>query len=177
IAVTPLQMLNAVASIANGGKLMRPYVVQARVANGEVLETEPTVIHQTMQPEAAADLTGMMVTVVEKGNKRAKVEDYAVAGKSGTAQIPTINGYLKDQVNASFVGFAPAYAPEVAIIVRLEKPDQKVTLWASENTAPMFSAVMTRILHHLNVPPDSVRAAVSGTQPGANAEQGTVVAP
>ncbi|MGL4649422.1 MAG: peptidoglycan D,D-transpeptidase FtsI family protein, partial [Caldilineaceae bacterium] len=64
IAVTPLQMLNAVASIANGGKLMRPYVVQARVANGEVLETEPTVIHQTMQPEAAADLTGMMVTVV-----------------------------------------------------------------------------------------------------------------
>jgi cell division protein FtsI/penicillin-binding protein 2 len=164
IAVTPLQMLNAVSSIANGGRLMRPYVVKARVSSGEVLETEPTVIHQTMHPDAARDLTGMMVTTVNKGNKAARVEGYEVAGKSGTAQIPTINGYLKDQVNASFVGFAPAYDPAVSIIVRLERPDQTVTLWASQNTAPIFARVMKRVLEHLNVPPDEVRNAIAGSQ-------------
>lgn len=170
IAVTPLQMLNAVSSIANGGKLMRPYVVQARVADGQVLETEPTVIHQTMNPTAAADLTAMMVTTVNKGNKRARVEGYEVAGKSGTAQIPTLDGYLVDQVNASFVGFVPANEPAIAIIVRLEKPDQKVTLWASENAAPIFSAVAKRVLEQLNVPPDAVRSAVTGTLPSDGAD-------
>lgn len=168
IAVTPLQMLNAVSSIANGGKLMRPYVVSARVVDGDVLETAPMVIHQTMQPDAATALTGMMVTTVEHGNKRAKVEGYAVAGKSGTAQIAEGGGYLVDQVNASFVGFAPAGAPEVAILVRLERPDQKVTLWASENTAPMFSNITLRILQYLNVPPDTVRLALQGSQQAAD---------
>lgn len=177
ISVTPLQMLNAVSAIANGGKLMRPYVVGARVVDGQVLLTEPTVIHQTLHPQAARDLTGMMVTTVAKGNKRAQIEGYTVAGKSGTAQIPDRGGYLKDQVNASFVGFAPADAPQVAILVRLERPDQKVTLWASENTAPMFANVMKRILEHLNVPPDSVREAVAGTQPAASAPLESAAAP
>jgi cell division protein FtsI/penicillin-binding protein 2 len=103
----------------------------------------------------------MMVTTVEKGNKFARVEGYQVAGKSGTAQIPTVDGYLADQVNSSFVGFAPADEPAVSIIVRLERPDQGVTLWASENAAPIFSNVMRRTLQHLNIAPDDVRKAVT----------------
>lgn len=161
IAVTPLQMINAVSSIANGGKLMRPYVVSDRIVAGDVLHTEPTVIHQTLSPQAAQELTAMMVTTVEKGNKFARVEGYQVAGKSGTAQIPTVDGYLADQVNSSFVGFAPADEPAVSIIVRLERPDQAVTLWASENAAPIFSNVMRRTLQHLNIAPDDVRKAVT----------------
>jgi cell division protein FtsI/penicillin-binding protein 2 len=154
-------MLNAVASIANGGRLMRPYVVKARVYDGEVLETEPTVIHTTMTPEHAEMLTDMMVYTVDEGTKKARVEGYAVAGKSGTAQIPEKGVYLKDQVNHTFVGFMPADAPRVAILVRLERPDQSIQPWASDTTGPMFARTGRRIMDYLNLPPDSIRQAVA----------------
>ncbi len=165
LATTPLQMLNATASIANGGKLMRPYVVMARVHDGQVQETEPTVIHSTISPAHAAELTGMMVSTVAEGTKAALVEGYSVAGKSGTAQIPDPEGggYLADQVNASFVGFLPAQEPRLAILVRLEKPDQAVTLWASDNAAPLFARVARRLVDTLNIPPDEYRQSVAQT--------------
>jgi len=158
IAVTPLQMVNSVSALANGGKLMRPYVVGQRVYDGKVLVTEPTVIHTAIAPEYAEQIADMMVHTVEIGNKKARVDDYTVAGKSGTAQIPTVAGYLEDQVNASFVGFAPAEEPAVVMLVRLERPDQDVTLWASDNAAPIFSRIMTRVLNYLNVEPNSRKA-------------------
>jgi cell division protein FtsI/penicillin-binding protein 2 len=164
LAVTPLQMVNAVASIANGGKLMRPYIVEARIHNSEVLLTEPTVVHTTLTPESARQLTDMMVFTVQEGNKLAIVPDYEVAGKSGTAQIPGPDGYLKDEVNASFVGFVPARDPQLAIIVRYEKPDPEITDWANENAAPTFARVATRILDSMNLAPDNIREAVAGTQ-------------
>jgi cell division protein FtsI/penicillin-binding protein 2 len=159
IAVTPLQMVNSVSALANGGKLMRPYVVKERVYDGKVLVTEPTVIHTAISSEHADQIADMMVHAVEIGNKKARVDDYTVAGKSGTAQIPTVAGYLEDQVNASFVGFAPAEEPAVVMLVRLERPDQEVTLWASDNAAPIFSRIMTRVLSYLNVEPNSRRMA------------------
>ncbi len=164
LAVTPLQMVNAVASIANGGKLMRPHVVKARIYDGDVLLSVPTVIHTTLRPESARQLTDMMVYTVSEGNKLAMVPDFEVAGKSGTAQIPGPDGYLEDQVNASFVGFVPAQDPQLAIIVRYERPDQKVTLWANQNAAPTFARVAARILDSMNMAPDAIRAVVAGTQ-------------
>lgn len=155
IAVTPLQMVNSVSALANGGKLMRPYVVKERVYDGKVLETEPTVVHTAIAAKYADQIADMMVHTVEVGNQKARVEDYTVAGKSGTAQIPTVAGYLEDQVNASFVGFAPADDPAAVMLVVLERPDQEVTLWASDNAAPIFSRIMTRVLNYLNVEPDS----------------------
>jgi cell division protein FtsI/penicillin-binding protein 2 len=157
LAVTPLQMINAVASIANGGVLMRPYVVQARLHDGMVLETEPTVIHTTMKPDKAREMAAMMVDVVEIGNQAAIIEGYKVAGKSGTAQIPEGGRYLEDAVNASFVGFAPADDPAFAIIVMLKRPDPKISQWASYNAAPIFAQVMTRLLEYANIPPDDIR--------------------
>lgn len=162
IAVTPLQMVNSVSALANGGKLMRPYVVSERVYDGQVLRTEPTVIHTAIGNEYASQIADMMVHAVEIGNKKARVADYTVAGKSGTAQIPTVAGYLEDQVNASFVGFAPAQDPAVVMLVRLERPDQEVTLWASDNAAPIFSRIMTRVLNYLGAEPNSRRYAGSG---------------
>lgn len=163
LAVTPLQMVNAVASIANGGKLMRPHVVKARIYDGDVLLTAPTVIHTTLRPEAASQLTDMMVYAVEEGNKLAMMPEFEVAGKSGTAQIPGPDGYLPDQVNSSFVGFVPARDPQFAIIVRYERPDQKVTLWANQNAAPTFARVARRILDSMNLAPDTIRAVVAET--------------
>src|SRR5690606_22179736 len=86
LAATPLQMLNATAVIANGGKLMRPYVVESRVGNSAVQFTQPVIVRQVLQPETAAQMADMMVEVVDTGNTRAAVENYRVAGKSGTAQ-------------------------------------------------------------------------------------------
>ena len=68
-------------------------------------------------------------------------------------------------MNASFVGFVPARDPKLAIIVRYERPDQKVTLWANQNAAPTFAHVAARILDSMNVAPDTIREVVAGTAP------------
>ncbi len=153
LAVTPLQMVSAVAVIANGGQLMRPYIVQARVHDGHVLETRPTLVHPVLRPEAAKALTEMMIYVVDQGNSAAKVSGYQIAGKSGTAQIPTKGGYLENEVIASFVGFAPAEDPKFVMLVKLDRPDPNITQWANYNAAPIFAQVARRLLDHMNVPP------------------------
>ncbi len=162
IAVTPLQMINAGAAIANGGKLMRPYVVQARVVNNQVLMTEPTVVHQVMTEEHAKELTEMMIKTVQLSNISAGVLGYSIAGKSGTAQIPSPEGYLEDQIIGSFIGFAPADDPKFIVLVKIEKPDFKLTQWADQNAVPIFGRVARRLFLHLNIPPDDVR--LSGRQ-------------
>lgn len=159
VAVTPLQMINAGAAIANGGKLMRPYVTQARVRNGQVLMTEPTVVHQVMSAEHAKELTKMMVETVQLSNLAAGVLGYTVAGKSGTAQIPSPDGYLENQIIGSFIGFAPADDPKFIVLVKIERPDFKLTQWADQNAVPIFGRVARRLFLHLNIPPDDVRLA------------------
>lgn len=157
LAVTSIQMVSAVSAIANGGQLMRPYIVQARVHDGQMLQTRPTLVHTVMSPEAAAALTQMMIYVVNQGNSAANVSGYKIAGKSGTAQIPTKGGYLENEVIASFIGFAPADDPKFVMMVKLDRPDPNVTQWANYNAAPIFAQVARRLLDHMNIPPDDVR--------------------
>ncbi len=120
LAVTPIQMINAVAAIANGGRLMRPYLVAARVADGYVQYTEPTVIGKPLKPTTAQQLSKMFVDVVNQGNSAAGVAGYSIAGKSGTAQIPTEEGYTEDETIVTFVGFAPADDPAFVILVKMD---------------------------------------------------------
>ncbi len=159
IAVTPIQMVSAVGAIANQGKLMRPYVVQARVHGDSVLLTQPTLAQQVISPASAEEMVEMMVHVVETGNRAAKVSGYSVGGKSGTADIATAEGYVLDRTIASFVGFAPADAPRFVMLVKLDKPDPEISRWASNSAGPIFSRISKRLLDHLNVPPDDVRLA------------------
>lgn len=157
IAVTPIQMINAVAAIANDGKMMRPHVVQNRVAGDNTLETQPTVAYQAIKPETAAQMRELMVHVVEAGNSLARVAGYTVAGKSGTAEIATPEGYTLDETIASFVGFAPAKDPQFVVLVKLNQPDPSISRWAVHTAAPIFSRITNQLLHHLNIPPDNVR--------------------
>ena len=157
LAVTSIQMVSAVSAIANGGQLMRPYIVQARVHENQVLQTKPTIVHTVMSAEAAKALTQMMIYVVDHGNSAANVSGYKIAGKSGTAQIPTKGGYLENEVIASFIGFAPADDPKFVMLVKLDRPDPNVTQWANFNAAPIFAQVTRRVLDHMNIPPDDVR--------------------
>ncbi len=159
LAVTPLQMVSAAASIANGGKLMRPYIVQARIQDDKLLYTEPTMKHRVISEAAAHDLTEMMVNVVETGAPAARVEGYRIAGKTGTAQIPTLDGYTEDETIVSFVGFAPADDPQFVMLIKLDRPDPDISPWASYTAAPAFAQTAERLLKQMNVPPDGVRLA------------------
>jgi cell division protein FtsI/penicillin-binding protein 2 len=161
LAATPLQMANATAAIASGGKLMRPYIVEARVHNNEVQHTEPAVIRQVLTPEAAAAMNQMMTESINSSNSKAGVAGYLVAGKSGTAQIPTPQGYTEKETIVTFVGFAPSDDPQFTILVKMDRPDPNLNIWAGETAAPVFGRVAKRLLDYLNVPPDEIRLAKS----------------
>lgn len=157
IAVTPIQMICAVAAIANGGKLLRPYIVQSRVAGDNVLETQPTMVYQAIRPETATRMREMMVHVVNNGNQMGQVAGYTVAGKSGTAEIATDQGYTQDETIVSFIGFAPAEDPQFVVLVKLDRPDPGISRWAAYTATPIFSRIAHRLFEHLNIPPDAIR--------------------
>jgi len=157
LAVTPIQITAAAAAIANGGQLMRPHVVQTRIAGDELIHTEPVVVRRALDEQTTRALTEMMVEVVESGAPAAKVPGYNIAGKTGTAQIPTQQGYTEDETIVSFVGFAPADDPQFVILVKLDRPNPAISQWAAYTAAPTFAKVARRLFEHLNIPPDRVR--------------------
>jgi cell division protein FtsI/penicillin-binding protein 2 len=159
LAVTPLQMLRAVAAIANDGYLMRPYIVAARVHGNDVLLTQPTTVHRVLKPESVAMIREMMVHTVETGNLAARVPGYTVGGKSGTAEIATLGGYSADETIHSYIGFAPVDDPQFVVLVKLDKPDASISRWAAHSAAPIFKRVTYRLLDHMNIPPDEIRLA------------------
>ncbi|MGQ9598675.1 MAG: peptidoglycan D,D-transpeptidase FtsI family protein [Anaerolineae bacterium] len=163
IAVTPLQMITAVAAVANHGILMQPYIVHQFITQDEngqeqVTQVEPMSVRGAISREAADTLVQMMVTAVEReGYSKARVTGYRIAGKTGTAQIPTAYGYHPTDTIASFVGFAPADDPQFVILVRLDKPT--ASPWGTQTAAPTFRAIAERLFVYLQIPPDEVRLA------------------
>lgn len=157
ISVTSLQMLNAVNVIANGGLLIQPRVVKQVIHGTEVTDVQPIILRRVLSEEVARQVTQMMVAAVERGlDDLGRVEGYAVAGKTGTAEIPSPIGYLDGQTNVSFVGFLPADAPQVSIIVKLSKP--KVNTFASQTAAPVFKSLAEKLVTYLEIPTDADRA-------------------
>jgi cell division protein FtsI/penicillin-binding protein 2 len=162
IAVTPIQMITAVAAVANDGVLMKPYVVKEIIAptgtgRTKTHEVLPQTIRPAIKPETAAVLTQMLVQVVEREVTEARIPGYRVAGKTGTAEIPTPTGYEKENTITSFVGYAPADDPQFVVLVKLDRP--KTSQWAGHTAAPAFQAVTQRILRYRHVPPDEIRLA------------------
>lgn len=158
VAVTPLQMIAAVATVANDGARLRPRIVAQRVEpDGTVSTLQPVVEAQVISPQTARTLTEVMVRVVEEGVAQARVEGYRVAGKTGTAQIPIPGGYDKEGTIASFVGFGPVPDPQLIILVKLDRP--KTSSWASQTAAPAFRRLAARLFVVLGIPPDGVAVA------------------
>lgn len=159
ITVTPLQMASAFATIANGGKFMRPHVIsKIEYPNGRVETTEPEVERQVISKRAAALVSGMLVNVVENGHgKQAAVPGYWVAGKTGTAQIAREDGrgYDANAFNGSFVGFAPVDDPQFVMIVKIEQP--RDVAWAESSAAPLFGEMADFLLHYMEIPPERPR--------------------
>ena len=127
ISVTPLQLVVAFSAIANGGSLMRPYVVERIVGSDGTLraKAEPTVVRRAVSERVAAELRRMLREVVKTGTgDKAAVEGLEVAGKTGTTQKvdPATGRYTKGRYISSFVGFAPAEGARVCVAVILDEP-------------------------------------------------------
>ncbi len=153
ISVTPIQLITAVASFANQGKLVQPHIVdQIQHRDGTVEVTEPKVVRQTVSAQAASQITGMMVRVVEAGAGRpAGVSGYRVAGKTGTAQIASAGAYEEGVTIGNFIGFAPAGNPRFVMLVKIDRP--RGVTFAEESAAPTFGEVAEFLLQYYNVPP------------------------
>ena len=152
ITVTPLQLVTAFAAVANGGWLMRPRVVTRLVGGDTEQVIAPQARRRVLVRQTAAQLTAMLVGVVDRGTgKKAAVDGYTVAGKTGTAQKVEPSGvYSHRKVLASFVGFVPAEDPQAVILVMLDEPEKD--RWGGTAAAPIFKRVAEQALHHLQVP-------------------------
>jgi cell division protein FtsI/penicillin-binding protein 2 len=156
LAVTPMQMVVAIGAIANDGILMQPYVVaEKRYYDGRVEQARPAPVGLAVSPETAHLLTEMMVQTVEQDVEKAQVPGYRIAGKTGTAELPTPLGYDETKTIASFAGFAPADDPQVIVLVRLDKPTSSP--WGTQTAAPVFARLARRLFTLLEIPPDDVR--------------------
>lgn len=181
--ITPLQLITATCAIANGGKLMKPYLVQSVVDSEAniVSQTEPTVVRNVISESTSQKVTSMMEAVVEAGTgKNAYLAGYRVAGKTATAQKLDDNSEQEIYV-ASFVCFAPADDPEVAILICVENGAGEIR-GGGALAAPIAKEVMSSTLSYLNIEPrytESELKKISGTTPaliGKNISQAKVSA-
>jgi len=157
VSVTALQMINAYSMIANGGTLLRPYVVkQVLSSNGETIhQGERKEIGNPIRPEVAQVMRELMIDVTEDGTgTRARVPGYTVAGKTGTAQHAVRGGYSSTEFYASFVGFVPARDPVFSVLVTVDRPAPGFARTGGAVAAPAFASIATATARYLEVPPD-----------------------
>ncbi len=159
VAVTPLQMVTAVGAVANGGLMMQPRVIHQVIDGNQVIEARPANLGRPISAETAREVTQMMISVVNDGlDGKASVPGYTIAGKTGTAEIPTPIGYENGSSIASFIGFFPADDPQVIVLVKLDRP---ADYWGSQTAAPAFQRLAERLVLALEIPTDDVRHELS----------------
>jgi len=156
IAVTPLQMATALSVIANGGNLMKPYIVDRIVDESGVTETfAPVVRRRVLSPETADTVSRMLVSVVDNGfEHRARIDGYFIAGKTGTAQLPVGGVYSTDQFIHSFMGYAPAFNPKFLIFIQMNKPEG--VNFASNSLTETFHSMTEYIIRYYGILPDRI---------------------
>lgn len=154
IEMTPIQLVQAFSVFANGGKVVKPYVVEKIVKGLDESATRPVISGQVVSPKTAGEVSKMLMNVVEKGfGDVAKIPGYYLAGKTGTAEVPIENGkgYYADKTIQSFIGYGPALKPEFLILVKLDNP--KVPK-SSLSAAPIFRKLAQYIINYWQIPPD-----------------------
>ena len=153
VAVTPIQLITAISSIGNEGKLMQPRLVKALVDEdgNTVKEFDTKVVRQTVSQKTAEEMCGIMEYVVAKGGAgTAKVDGYKVGGKTGTANKAKNGGY-SEQTFSSFIGMAPMNDPQVAVLVIVDNP--KGVKFGSQTAAPGAKLILEDTLRYLDLQP------------------------
>jgi len=154
IAVTPIQLISAVAAVANDGVMMKPQLVKEIRSNGKtVFSMQPEKVRQIIAEDTARQLRGLLENVVAKGTGRnAFVEGYRVGGKTGTAQVVgESGGYVQGRYVASFAGFAPADDPKMVMLVVIVEP-QGGSYYGGVVAAPIFQAIARDTLRYMRLP-------------------------
>lgn len=179
VTASSVQLTAAFSAIANGGVLMKPYLVEKITdSDGNVVTTfGPQARRRVVSPETAKSVASMLEGVAADGGTgtNASVEGYRVAGKTGTAQKvdPITKGYSASKRTASFIGFVPARKPRLTILVMIDEP--KTSPYGGVVAAPAFSAIALQSLCYLKVPPDTIvrskpQAVVAEVSPDAEDE-------
>lgn len=153
IAVTPIQMIRAFAALINGGKLLRPTVVEKIIASDNTKEIKPKIDRTVISKKTSEIIKKMLVSTVENGEvKWARPKGYTVGGKTGTAQVPIQGKYDASKTIASFIGFLPAENPKFITLVMLREP--QTSPWGSETAAPIFFDIAKELIVYYNITPD-----------------------
>ena len=155
LAVTPIQMIRAVAAVANGGVLMKPRLVASMTGDGTVRQNPPTAVGRVVSPQTAHTLTDMLVHSAVGGEAQgALIKGYNIAAKTGTANIPSpTGGYIPGATIASIVGYAPAFHPRFVALVIIRHP--RDTLYGSIAAAPVMHDLFSELFMRYNIAPIS----------------------
>ncbi|MBV9280895.1 MAG: penicillin-binding protein 2 [Chloroflexi bacterium] len=153
ISVTPLQMIRAVAAVANGGVLMKPQIVKRIVYDGRIIDRQPVSEGRVVAPQTARTLTDMLLhSAIDGEASEALIKGYNIAAKTGTANIAGPDGqYIPDATIASIVGYAPAFHPRFAALVIINHP--RDTIWGSMAAAPVMHDLFQELFMHYHIPP------------------------
>ena len=154
ISATPLQIVMGYQAIGNNGKLMQPHIVKEIIrADGTKKEIEKKELRQVISSVTASEVKRMLISVVERGHgKRAKVDGYAIGGKTGTAQIPKKDGggYEENAHVGSFAGLVPGDNPKFAMLIKLDRPTN--VEFAESSAAPTFGEIAKFLLQYYQIP-------------------------
>ena len=152
ITVTPIQLLAAYGALANGGTLMKPYVVEKIVKkDGLEIPTRPQIVRQVITKRTAATLSAMLASVANRGH--AKVDGYYMAGKTGTAQVARSDGRGYDEWKTihTFAGYGPIQDPKFAIVIKFDQATS--SRWADGTTSPLFAKIAKFLVDYYHIPP------------------------
>ncbi|PIE75149.1 MAG: cell division protein FtsI [Deltaproteobacteria bacterium] len=170
LSVSTIQLASAVSAIANNGELIKPYLVKKTVSpDGQEKNCEQKHLKKrVLSRHTAKIIKKIMVEVIKDGTaKKAKPDDYSAGGKTGTSQKLNNDGtYSKKKYISSFIGFAPADKPEIAIIIAIDEP--KKNYYGGVVAAPVFKEISTKTLHYMNIIPSDIKFAMNGAAKNDN---------
>jgi len=155
LTMTPIQIASAVSALANDGILMRPRIAGERRYKNHSETQFPIVMTQVVREHVAREVTSLAVEALKQSAPQAIVPGYATAGASGTARIPDAGIYHPTDTIATFAGWLPADAPELVVLIKLDRPQLART--GAETAAPLFSELASELVVLLDIPPDNVR--------------------
>lgn len=155
VTATPMQVMMAVSSVANNGRMVVPHALYAMVRDGRQYNVPAQFAGSPIKEATADTLSEMLAVSLEAEASQALVPGYRIAGKTGTAQIPVDGFYDSTQTNTSFIGWGPVDDPRFMIYVWLERPSESI--WGAETAAPVFAEMAEKTVLLLDIPPDYIR--------------------
>ncbi len=158
VATTPIQVINALSAVVNGGLLMQPTLIEGYLdQEGEFIEQEPNIVRRVITQSSSEIMKSVLVSSVNRGvASPGAVPGYKIGGKTGTSQIATRGLYEKGEGStiAGFAGFAPYEDPRFVVLVKIDRP--RTSPWGATNAAPLFQKIAAFMLNYMQIPPDDV---------------------